>query len=279
MRKNFKILVIIIICLIIIIGIFIKVKRQCEKKDNAPKSGETEILHDSSIILDENGYVLKGSKKNSSDISNEKRLEENRLVKGFIKYISEEGFFEIHNSYSIDSLGMNIDNYDYFLVKIPFSPDNISIVNYYTSEKMNLEEISQSDLVLFNANIVYSTIEEPIVTVTDNKIFVLKEKDLNKMVLDKYQGEKALKDVKIVGKNNYNFEGKEYKYIYAQMKFNTLKNDELVYCFTLQLTDNTIIENIQNSKYANIILEDNFEKTTESVHYNDCRKVNKITYK
>lgn len=44
-------------------------------------------------------------------------------------------------------------------------------------------------------------------------------------------------------------------------------------------TDNTIIENGQDSKYTDIVLEDNFEKTTESVYYNDYRKVNKITYK
>lgn len=279
MSKKLKILVIIIICLMIIIGIFIKVKGYYGKKDNDQKSGEAEILHDSLIILDENGYVLKGSRKNSSDISNEKRLEENRFVKGFVLSIYEEGFFEIYNSYMIDSLGRNIVEYDHFASMIPFSPNDVSIVNYYTSEEIEIKEIHRGDLILFNANIVYSTIEEPIVTITDNKIFILHQEDLEKLILDKYKGEKVLSNIKIVGTNDYNFEGKDYKYVYAQMKFNTPQNDELVYCFTLQLTDNTIIENGQDSQYADIVLEDNFEKTTESVHYNDCRKVNKITYK
>lgn len=279
MNRSFKILVIIIICIIIIIGVSIKVMFQHNEKNNSKRNEASETLQDNFTIVDDNGYILKGSIKNSIDTSTEKRLEKRKVVKGFISYISDEGFFEIHNSYYIDSLGMNIDEYDNFFVKISFSPNNISIVNYYTSEKMNLEEISPNDLVLFNAKIIYSTIEEPIITIEDNKIFVLKEKDLNKMVLDKYQGEKVFENVKIVGKNDYNFEGKDYTYIYAQIKFNTTKNDELVYCFTLQLTDNTIIENTQDYKYADIVLEDSFEKTIESVHYNACRRANKITYK
>lgn len=280
MRKNLKILIIvtIIICLAITIGIFIKIHMQ--KSNNNKKFQEMSFLHDNFVMVDEDGYVLSGSRKDSIDPSTEKRLEKHEFVKGFVNYIDTKGgFIEIHNSYMVDSLCMTIDEYDHFFTKISFPPDDISIINYYTSEEMKLEEVSFGNLLLFNAKIIYSTIEEPIITLEDNKIFVLKGKDLDKMVLDKYQGEKVLKNVKIVDTRDYNFEGKDYKYLYVQMKFNSPQNDELVYCFILQLSDETIIENNEDSKYADIILKDSFENISEAGYDISCRKVSKITYK
>lgn len=279
MRKNLKILIIvtIIICLAITIGIFVKMN--IHKSNDNQKIQETVPLEENFVLIGEDGYVLIGSRKDSVDPSTEKRLEKNEFAKGFVSYIDTNGgFIEIRNSYMVDSFGMHVDEYNGLLTKIPFSPD-VSIINYYTSEEMKLEEVSFGNLLLFNAKIIYSTIEEPIITLEDNKIFVLKGKDLDKMVLDKYQGEKVLKNVKIVNTRDYKFEGKDYKCLYAQMKFNSPQNDELVYCFILQLSDETIIENNEDSKYADIILEDTFENISEAGYDISCRKVSKITYK
>lgn len=276
-KLKILIIVTIIICLTITVGIFIKM--HLKKSNGNQKVQERLPLQENFVLIGEDGYILKGSRKDSVDPSTEKRLEKHEFAKGFVSYIDTNGgFIETRNSYMVDSFGMHIDEYNGLLAKIPFSPD-VSIINYYTSEEMKLEEVSLGNLLLFNAKIIYSTIEEPIITLEDNKIFVLKGKDLDKMVLDKYQGEKILKNVKIVQTRDYNFKGKDYKYLYAQMKFNSPQDDELVYCFILQLSDETIIENNKESKYADIILEDTFENISEAGYGISCRKVSKITYK
>lgn len=276
-KLKILIIVTIIICLAITVGIFVKMN--IHKSNDNQKVQETVPLEENFVLIGEDGYVLQGSRKDSVDPSTEKRLEKNEFVKGFVNYIDTKGgFIEICNSYMVDSFGICIDGYNHFLTKIHFSPD-VSIINYYTSEEMKLEEVSLGNLLLFNAKIIYSTIEEPIITLEDNKIFVLKGKDLDKMVLDKYQGEKVLKNVKIVRTRDYNFKGKDYKYLYVQMKFNSPQDDELFYCFILQLSDETIIENNKDSKYADIILEDTFENISEAGYDISCRKVSKITYK
>ena len=277
MNNKLKILVVltITICLATVIGIFIKKNIQ----KNEQKMQEEGFLYDSFVIVDGNGYVLKGYDKDA-DPSTEKVLEKHEFVKGFVNYLSkEEGLLEIHNSYIVGTRGLTIDEYNHFLTKVSFSPNDVSIINYYTSEEMEFEEISRSDLLLFNAKIIYSTIKEPIIAMEDNKIFVLHTEDLYNIVLEQYNGKKVLNNVKILSKDTFDFENKEYKYVYAQMKIITPKNDELVYYFTLLLNDDTIIENSPDSKYADIILEDTFENTTRTPHYINCREVNKITYK
>lgn len=274
MNKKIKILLIILIIVSLVIGGIIFIKIQIEDNNDTKHNSQL-----SNELMDT--YL------NNEEISQNDYVEKYEFIKGIVSYISKDGHMYISNTYSINTYGMAINEYSAFSKSI-FIPNDVKIINYYNSEEMKLEEISEYDIVLFNAKISYPKeheeyivhiVQNANVTISDNNLFILHRSDLNNMLLEKYKGEKILKDIKIVQTVDYEDKNNNYTYIYAQMKFQTPKNDELVYCFNLQLSDNTIIENNPTSKYADIILEDNFENVTDSINCGMCRNVYKITYK
>ena len=101
--------------------------------------------------------------------------------------------------------------------------------------------------------------------------------------MEQYKGVTELKNVNIV----YEYNSSDLsiiKFLYGKLKVKSFKDDEFIAFFKMQISDNTIVEDGSTNKYADIVLKDNFEITTQnkskdSDRENNIHEIKKITYK
>ena len=166
------------------------------------------------------------------------------------------------------------------MLNIHLTP-NTHILNYMDSSEIKFEDVKIGDILVYEGTIEY--IEKNDRRISEGNILVLKSADLEKMKMEQYKGVTELKNVNIV----YEYNSSDLsiiKFLYGKLKVKSFKDDEFIAFFKMQISDNTIVEDGSTNKYADIVLKDNFEITTQnkskdSDKENNIHEIKKITYK
>lgn len=153
--------------------------------------------------------------------------------------------------------------------------ENASFFNYMDLSEMKFEDIEEGDILFYDGNIEWILKNLRRVDANDN-VYILKSNDLHRMAEEYYKGMRELKNVDLVGYADYTDDIEKYhvNYLWGRFKFKTFRGDELPTIFGFKISDDTVIEEGENNKYADIILKNNFEDTI-----GDVREIEKIKYK
>lgn len=116
---------------------------------------------------------------------------------------------------------------------------------------------------------------------SNDNVYIIKNNDVHKMAKEYYKGMKELKNVDLVGYKEYtdNIEKYHVGYLWGRFKFKTFRGDELSTIFEFQIADDTVVENGENNKFADIILKNNLEDIISSPDYGYVGEIEKITYR
>ena len=209
----------------------------------------------------------------------------NEKIKGKIDKIQFNGaIISITNNYFFgESSGVfleanRLDEYNMLNIHLT---ENTHILNYMDSSEIKFEDVKIGDILVYEGTIEY--IEKNDRRISEGNILVLKSADLEKMKMEQYKGVTELKNVNIV----YEYNSSDLsiiKFLYGKLKVKSFKDDEFIAFFKMQISDNTIVEDGSTNKYADIVLKDNFEITTQnkskdSDKENNIHEIKKITYK
>lgn len=232
-KKTFTVVIIVIMVFLLLIGIKYGKRIINNKIDNEVKKDAKveERLYESPDIFTEEYAQVKGM---------------------FSKGIIGKDYFYITNSTFFDDICVKFEGYSEFIVNV--TPDS-KIIDYNTLQNIDFTDIKQNDVIFYsgivkNAKDMASSIE-----VGDNKIYVLKASDIKEIVTKKFKGKKELENVYVsyVDENH----------ISAQIKFNTDKNDSVIYLAYLNLADNVKVDKYCRNKRVNIVMNEPFNDFTE----------------
>ncbi len=200
-------------------------------------------------------------------------------AKGIISTIRKDGARIITNNTFFLSSNMYLKNntFEGYDEREIFCKENAHFLNYMDLSEMKFEDIEEHDILLYDGNIEWILKRGRRVDANDN-VYILKSNDLDKMAEEYYKGMKELKNVDLVGYTEY-IEKYHVKYLWGRFKFKTFRGDELSTIFGFQISDDTVVEEGKDDKYADIILKNNFEYTILSPNYGYVREIEKIIYK
>ena len=271
-KKIYKILIAIVVFMVLVVSLtFILVRIMHNYYfDEETQSLESQKVQDSTLQY------------NNDPIRYEAK---NEKIKGKIDKIQLNGaIISITNNYYFgENSGVFLEANrldEYNMLNIHLTP-NTHILNYMDSSEIKFEDVKIGDILVYEGTIEY--IEKNDRRISEGNILVLKSADLEKMKMEQYKGVTELKNVNIV----YEYNSSDLsiiKFLYGKLKVKSFKDDEFIAFFKMQISDNTIVEDGSTNKYADIVLKDNFEITTQnkskdSDKENNIHEIKKITYK
>lgn len=272
MKKMYKVLIAVIVFIVLVVSLtFILV----------------ELIHNQ--YLEEEMQNLESKKVQDSTLqyNNDpiKYESKNEKIKGRIDKVQlNSAVISITNNYYFgESSGKfletnSLNEYNMLTVHLM---EKTHILNYMDSSEMKFEDIKIGDILVYEGDIEY--IEKNDRRISEGNILILKSTDLEKMTMEQYRGVTELKGVNIV----YEYNSSDLlntKFLYGKLNVKSFKDDEFISFFKMQISDDTIVENGSTNKYADIVLKDNFEITTQnkskdSDGENNIHEVKQITYK
>lgn len=272
MKKIYKILIAIVIFMVLAVLLtFILVK----------------AIHNQYQKEEKQSLELKNIKNNTLQYNNDpiKYESKNEKIKGRIDKLKLNGaIISITNNYYFSEnsgkyLGNNrLDEYNLLNIHLT---ENTHVLDYMDSSEVKFEDIGISDILIYEGNIEHITGNER--RISDGNIFILKNTDLQRLTMEQYKDVSEFKDVKIVCE----YEPSDLpntKFLYGKLNVKTFKDDQFVAFFKMQISYNTIVEMGNTNDYADIILKENFEITTQnkskdSDRENNIHEIKKIAYK
>ena len=272
MKKIYKILIAIVVFMVLVVSltfILVRIMHNHYFKEET-QSLESQKVQDSTLQY------------NNDPIRYEAK---NEKIKGKIDKIQFNGaIISITNNYYFgENSGVfleanRLDEYNMLNIHLT---ENTHILNYMDSSEIKFEDVKIGDILVYEGTIEY--IEKNDRRISEGNILVLKSTDLEKMKMEQYEGVTELKDVNIVYEYNSS-DSPNTKILYGKLKVKSFKDDEFIAFFKMQISDNTIVEDGSTNKYADIVLKDNFEITTQnkskdSDRENNIHEIKKITYK
>ena len=272
MKKIYKILIAIVVFMVLVVSLTFIIVRIMHNHylEEETQSLESQKVQDSTLQY------------NNDPIRYEAK---NEKIKGKIDKIQLNGaIISITNNYYFgENSGVfleanRLDEYNMLNIHLT---ENTHILNYMDSSEIKFEDVKIGDILVYEGTIEY--IEKNDRRISEGNIIVLKSADLEKMKMEQYKGVTELKNVNIV----YEYNSSDLsiiKFLYGKLKVKSFKDDEFIAFFKMQISDNTIVEDGSTNKYADIVLKDNFEITTQnkskdSDRENNIHEIKKITYK
>ena len=272
MKKIYKILIAIVVFMVLLVSLTFILVRVIHNQylEEETKIQESQKVQDSTLQY--NNDPIKYESKNEKIKGRIDKLKLN----GAVISITNNYYFGENSGIYLESNSLD----EYNLLNIHLT-ENTHILNYMDSSEIKFEDVKIGDILVYEGTIEY--IEKNDRRISEGNILVLKSADLEKMKMEQYKGVTELKNVNIV----YEYNSSDLsiiKFLYGKLKVKSFKDDEFIAFFKMQISDNTIVEDGSTNKYADIVLKDNFEITTQnkskdSDKENNIHEIKKITYK